>query len=174
MVQWGNEKPMKSGKLGQLMNKDPDTLINWTKRSELRKFFSESATVLRGQREFNESDVSVINTIRALLQDGFTFEQIAQRLEAGERVLEFPPGAAGVEGITPVEVYGAGIAKAEQLRAAEIRIHELEDKIDELQEKRMQEKADLYIKIGELQRELQMYKEALARNKKAGDIPGSS
>jgi DNA-binding transcriptional MerR regulator len=169
---------MKSGKLGKMMGKDPDTIINWTKRPEVSKFFSPSAMITRGQREFNDKDVQIINSIRQWLSEGVAWEDIATRLEAGERVLEFPVSAAGVEGITPVEVYGQGVASATQLKEAQTRIRDLEGKLDELQEKRLEdqrrmlgEREDLLVKIGRLERELEMYKEAL-RKQKAGDGSG--
>jgi DNA-binding transcriptional MerR regulator len=162
---------MRSGKLGQLLGRDPDTIINWTRRPELSKFFSAGVMVKNGQRDFNDADVLLANTIRAFIGEGLSWVDIAAKLEAGERVLEFPPSAAGVEGITPVEVYGAGVASAAQLKEAQNRIRELEEKIDELQEKRMTEKNDLYMQLGEYKARLEDARAEIERLKKAGGNP---
>jgi DNA-binding transcriptional MerR regulator len=174
---------MKSGMVARLMGRDPDTIINWTRRPELSKFFSAGVMVKGNQRDFNDSDVQVVNTIRALLAEGATWADIAVKLTAGERVLEFPPSAAGVEGITPVEVYGAGVAKTEQLKAAETRIRELEDKLETLEQrkdaeiqalndKRMEEKENLLIQLGAYKARLADARAEIERLKKASDNPG--
>jgi DNA-binding transcriptional MerR regulator len=128
----GQDFSMKTGKLGKMMGFDPDTLINWTKRPELSRFFSEGAMRINAQRDFNDSDVAIINTIRAYKDEGLSWGDIAAKIEAGERVHEFPPSAAGVDGITPIEVYAKGLVSKAELDTARQQIAELKEQINEL------------------------------------------
>jgi DNA-binding transcriptional MerR regulator len=122
---------MKTGTVAQMMGRDNATIANWTKRSEFEPFFSQGAMGRNGHRDYSDSDVLVINTIRALQAEGLSWIDIATRLKAGERVLEFPPSSAGVEGITPVQVYAQGLVASAELEAADRRITELQEKLEE-------------------------------------------
>jgi DNA-binding transcriptional MerR regulator len=123
---------MKIGKLAQMMGRNTDTMINWSNREEFKRFFSADALGQNGQRDFNDADVLLINTIRALQAEGLSWADIEEKLTNGERVHDFPPSAAGVDGITPVQIYAQGLVSAAELENARQLIADLQGQINDL------------------------------------------
>jgi DNA-binding transcriptional MerR regulator len=112
---------MRSGEVGKLLGIDRSTVKNWTDRPELTKYFTESAR--RGvelQREYDQADILVINTIRTERQRGAKWSDIAALLETGYRDADLPLSASTVE-MTPAETF----AKSLQLQIERDRAMEL-------------------------------------------------
>jgi DNA-binding transcriptional MerR regulator len=164
---------MKSGEVGKLLGIDRSTVKNWTDRPELTSFFTEPAR--RGgdlQREYDQADILVINTIRTERQRGAKWSDIADLLKTGYRDADLPLSASTVE-MTPAETF----AKSLQLQIERDRAMEqvaqykdmLEAKERELEaahqskaaetERLMREIGDLREQIGGLKMQIKMLTE---------------
>lgn len=99
---------MKTGKVGKLFGIDQKTVSNWTDHPLLRRFFSKEALGDDGQtqRDYSESDLLVLNTIRAERAKNSSWLEIAAILEAGTLDQNFPPTALLVESAVPLQQYG--------------------------------------------------------------------
>lgn len=102
---------MKTGKIAKSMGVDVKTIANWVVHPALQSFFSSGASKTeQAQRDFNESDLLVLNTIRAQRARNTDWLEIARILESGEREVELPPEAMLVETTAPIAQYGRIIA----------------------------------------------------------------
>jgi hypothetical protein len=165
---------MKTGTLGKLVLRDPQTIINWTKVEEFRKFFSDSALVDNIQRDFNLDDQSVVLTINELKLKNATVQDIAERLKSGYRCQTPPPGAATSNAISPIEMYAQSLnVMAERdtykarLELALVEVDDLRQTIEAIQtawrEDKAKSNADLYIQIGILTQKLAAAEEEIKR-----------
>ena len=129
---------MKTGKVAQLLGGlDPQTVNNWVSRPEFESYFSPRARKVGvAQRDFDERDRVVLNTIRELRQADphISWEEIASRLASGYRCRQWPTSAAVVEGAVPLEMMTtSALAIAERDRAL-AQLKDLQDQIDELKQ----------------------------------------
>jgi DNA-binding transcriptional MerR regulator len=159
---------MKTGKAAKALDVDPKTIINWTDTDGFAEFFSPSALAKDGrtQRDFNESDLVVLNTIRARRNLGDSWEDIEAFLRSGKRETELPPTAMLVETSAPIAQYGRVVALTAERDAALAHVKELEKQLveakeenKELQERLLRDTQSLYKEIGRLQAKLEMYEQ---------------
>jgi len=87
-----NRKPEKPGKVSETLNVTDTTLRNYVKH--FKKFLSPDATKRTGKR-FSPEDVETLKTAKGLLDEGWTYEQVQERLESqpvtGEVIDESQP-----------------------------------------------------------------------------------
>jgi DNA-binding transcriptional MerR regulator len=170
---------MKTGEAAKILGVDPKTIRNWIDDYGLSRFFSTSATGEDGsfQRLLTESDLLVLNTVRALKGRGVTnWDRVAEYLESGEREREFPQNAiSGDPRTIPVqqaEVSAKAMAtlterdnaiarmremaaEIEELRAA---VNRLQNEKDAQREEYYKQLIDLNRQIGRLEGQLEMYR----------------
>ena len=72
---------MKTGELEKLFGVSGTTIRNWV--NEFEAFLSPSDTRIR---QYTEADILVLATVAKFSQAGFTYPQIRERIQAGERV----------------------------------------------------------------------------------------
>lgn len=157
---------MKTGKAAKALDVDPKTIINWTDTGGFAEFFSPGALAQDGrtQRDFNESDLVVLNTIRVRRNLGDSWDDIAVFLGSGKRETELPPTAMLVETSAPIAQYGRMVGLTAERDAALARVKELEKQLveskeenKEIQERLLRDTQALYKEIGRLQAKLEMY-----------------
>jgi len=170
---------MKTGEAAKILGVDPKTVRNWIDDYGLTRFFSASATGTDGsfQRILSESDLLVLNTVRALKgRDVYDWEAIAEFLETGEREREFPQNAiSGDPRTIPVEQAQqsaramATMAERDgaisKVREMATRIEDLEEKLEQTQREKdaikellLREIGDLQRQIGKLEGQMEVYK----------------
>jgi DNA-binding transcriptional MerR regulator len=87
---------MRTGDVAKMMGVTLQTVINWTQRPEMKPFLSKESLLEnenQTQRDFDESDIRTINTIRVLKDKRMKWEDIAEKLQQGHRELDLPMGA---------------------------------------------------------------------------------
>jgi DNA-binding transcriptional MerR regulator len=127
---------MKTGKVAKAFGVDRKTISNWTEMPQFKKFFTTDALgINRTQRDYLETDLLIINTIRVLRNRGDDWNEIADFLEKGERERELPASAMLVETTAPIAQYGRIVELQTALEAAEEQIEQLQDEIDRLQQR---------------------------------------
>lgn len=145
---------MKTGEVAQRFRIDPKTVRSWV--AEYAEFFSTSARAEEAgqlQAEFKPEDLVVINTIRIERGKKVDKEAIRAKLAAGERNADLPPELTNIEGNNAIVVYT-------QLKALEVRIEELQNRLEaseaerlELRQQMETEKNELHKQIRRLERE---------------------
>lgn len=132
-IQYGRKgyEYMKTGQIAKSLAVDPKTITQWTDREEFAKFFSTDARgENRSQRDFNESDLLVLNTIRVLREeDNASWEDIEKSLGEGHRDHNLPPDALLVKSVAPVTQYAQLMTVQRELALTQQRIAELKDDI---------------------------------------------
>src|SRR5688500_7882658 len=91
---------MKTGEAAKVLGVDPKTIRNWIDDARLSRFFSVSALGQDGsiQRILTDSDLLVLNTIRAMKARGTTdWNDIASYLESGKREEVFAQNAVSAD-----------------------------------------------------------------------------
>jgi len=137
---------MKMSKVAKMIGVDRRTIYNWVTHESLSHLFSESARN-EGDRELDEQDIFVVNTINHLRQNVTTdWEEIAEKIEEGYQVTDLSIGATDVDtGKTPLQQFTRALAIAQerdaalkQLEEAQKELREIEDryetKLDQLRE----------------------------------------
>ena len=147
---------MKTGKVAKAFGVDPKTISNWTDNPLFRDFFSSAALgeADHSQREFNESDLVVLNTIRAERSRNTDWEEIGKLLTSNFRETELPPSAMLVESMAPIAQYGrivTLIAERDAAKAEIERVSQESQRKDEAIEKLQQEVRNLNRQIGRLE-----------------------
>lgn len=164
---------MKTGQVAKDMMKDPQTITAWIGAPEFRQWFSAHARGELGQRDINETEYDVLNTIRFLRNQNFTIADIAAKLDDGFRASEPPPGLATRPSAMPATVYAnqvSAIRENEELRqqneaqAAEIaRLNrELQATTERLLHEWRQSEQSLNREIGKLLATVDMLREQIA------------
>lgn len=124
---------MKTGKVGKAFGIDRKTVANWTDMPQFQKFFSSEAKgVDRSQRDYLESDLLVVNTIRAMRAKSADWDEIADFLESGERERELPPSAMLIETTAPIAQYGRIVELQTSLESAEEQVDLLQEEVASL------------------------------------------
>lgn len=110
---------MKMSKVAKMIGVDRRTIYNWVTHEALEHLFSERAKN-EGDRELNEQDIFIINTINHLRQNVTTdWAEIAQKIEDGYQVTELSISATEVDtGKTPLQQFTRMIAIAKERDAA--------------------------------------------------------
>lgn len=155
---------MKTGEAAKILGVDRTTIINWIENRGLEQFFSDQANGRDGgtQRTLTESDLLVLNTIRARRAENLDWPHIARFLETGQRENEVPQNAASTDKRTvPVqqaEMSARALATVAERDQALQRVDELTEQVTALmtqlkdaheQElKLMREIADLHREAG--------------------------
>ena len=133
---------MKTGKVAKAFGIDRKTVSNWTDMLQFEKFFTAEAKGLnRTQRDYLESDLLVINTIRAMRNENKDWHEIAAFLETGARERELPASAMLVETTAPIAQYGRMVELQTALEAAEEQIDMLQEEVEHMR-KQLQERVD--------------------------------
>ena len=151
---------MKPAKIARLLNIDQKTVTNWTDHSALRRFFSLDALSedKPRQREYNESDVLVLNTIRNERTRNTPWEEIAIILANGYLDRNLPASSLLVDAGVPVVQYERFLALTNERNTALKEVERLlqEGKIkDALLETLRKDVRDLNREIGRLEGRLE-------------------
>ena len=151
---------MKPAKIARLLNIDQKTVTNWTDHSALRRFFSLDALSedKPRQREYNESDVLVLNTIRNERTRNTPWEEIAIILANGYLDRNLPASSLLVDAGVPVVQYERFLALTNERDTALKEVERLlqEGKIkDALLETLRKDVRDLNREIGRLEGRLE-------------------
>jgi DNA-binding transcriptional MerR regulator len=127
---------MKTGKVAKAFGVDRKTISNWTDMPQFKKFFSlEALGIGRTQRDYLESDLLVINTIRVMRNRGDDWEDIAATLARNERERELPASAMLVETTAPIAQYGKIVELQTALESAEEQVEQLQEEMERLQKR---------------------------------------
>lgn len=165
---------MKTGEAAKILGVDRTTIINWIEHRGLEHFFSNSAAGRDGgtQRTLTESDLVVLNTIRALRSVNSDWREIARLLESGQRETEVPQNAASTDTRTvPVqqaEQSARAMATLAERDAALAQVNDLRAEVHELQAQLAREMAEKSAMKEELLREMAEVRESLLRE--LGDL----
>lgn len=129
---------MKTGKVAQLLGGlDPQTVNNWVSRPEFDAYFSAAARKIGvAQRDFDERDRVILNTIRELRQTDshISWEEIAARLASGYRCRQWPTSAAVVDGAAPLEMMTTSAMAIAERDQALAQLKSLNDEIEALKQ----------------------------------------
>ena len=155
---------MKTGKAAKVFGLDPKTITNWTDNALLSKFFSRDALgeVGASQRDYNEADILILNTIRLERSRGSDWLRIAELLEAGTRDTDLPPTAMMVETTMPIAQFGkiaTLLAERDGLRSEVERLNGELEKRDMTIDRQQQRIEDLNRQIGRLEGRIEQIKE---------------
>jgi DNA-binding transcriptional MerR regulator len=141
---------VKTGEAAMAMGIDVGTVRNWIDNQHLSAFFSDGAKGVAGNphRVLNESDVLVLNTIRHLRATAMTeWGDIAQKLESGFRVQEFPQNAISTDlrtiPIPQAEQAAKYLATVAERDAALAKVGELEEYVNQLRQQIAQKETDI-------------------------------
>ena len=74
-----NRKPLTPGEISETLNVSDTSVRNYVKH--FQKFLSADAT-RRTRKRFSPEDVEVLKTAKRLLDEGFTYEQVTERLDS--------------------------------------------------------------------------------------------
>jgi DNA-binding transcriptional MerR regulator len=154
---------MKTGDMAKTLNVSRKTIANWVAVPEIRRFFSEGALrmdddsdhsgLTTSQRDFNDEDLLVLNTIRLKKTRMNTWADVVKILESGQREGELPASALLVETLSPVEQARILMLARKDLEVAQGRIADLEDRLAEAERLRKEERDELQAEIRKLDRE---------------------
>jgi len=157
---------MKAAKAALALGVNERTLNLWIAHPALSPFFSEAARLEGSQRELNDDDLIVANTIRAMRagvpNNAANWEGIAEALASGRRHRNLPPEAAMVDAgltvmaqrermITVLSERDAALARVEELQAAQ---RELEQRLAAIEAERRQDQEKLLRELKETERAL--------------------
>ena len=133
---------MKMSKVAKMIGVDRRTIYNWVTHESLSHLFSEGARN-EGDRELDEQDIFVINTINHLRQNVTTdWEEIAEKIEEGYQVTDLSIGATDVDtGKTPLQQFTRALAIAQERDAALKQLEEVRRELSEI-ETRHEQKLD--------------------------------
>jgi len=173
---------MKTGEAAKLLSVDVSTIRKWIDHPLIIEFFSVSAKGEHGSshRLLTESDILVLNTIRALRTGhDADWDEIAAYLESGEREQEFPMNAISVDTRTIPMPQAEQSAKAmgtlaerdaaiqrveeltERVKLLEREKEELREKLtrekEEIKDQLMREIMELMLRIGRLEGKLEVH-----------------
>lgn len=161
---------MKAAKAARALGINERTLKLWIDRPALAPFFSPAARLDGSQRELNDDDLLVANTIRTLragvANNAADWSGIAARLNDGHRDRNLPPEAAMVDtGLTVMAQHERMIAVSKDHEYALSKIADLEAERDELRAQRdaaLRANADdrerLGRELGRAEAELEMWR----------------
>lgn len=159
---------MKLARAAKALGVNPRTITLWIERAELAPYFSTPARLAGAQRELNDDDLLVANTIRVMragvANNAANWPAIAERLASGKLERELPAEAATVDsGMTVLAQHERTVILAHERDTALAHAKELEA---QLREQAAQHKAELRAKdtqIDELHGRLADDRERLLR-----------
>ena len=125
---------MKMSKVAKMIGVDRRTIYNWVTHESLSHLFSEGARN-EGDRELDEQDIFVVNTINHLRQNVTTdWEEIAEKIEEGYQVTDLSIGATDVDtGKTPLQQFTRALAIAQERDAALKQLEEAQKEHSEIE-----------------------------------------
>lgn len=153
---------MKTGKVADMLGVDQKTVLNWTDRPEFQPLFSSEARGLGRSvgRDYNETEVIILNTIRTERQKNTTWEEILRLINDGVRDTDLPPSALLVDSPAPLVQYG----KMQQLQAqVDLLERQNTDLRDEIRQLRDENRALQQVRNTELERVLKQKEEEAVR-----------
>lgn len=161
---------MKMSKVAKMIGVDRRTIFNWVTNENLEHLFSQGARN-EGDRELDEQDIFVINTINHLRQHITTdWKEIAEKIESGYQVTDLSIGAVDVDtGKTPLQQFTRTLAIAQERDMALQQLEEARNELAQMKERnqeRMEQLRDQYEK--KLDRERQRAKEDLENERQQG------
>lgn len=120
---------MKVQEVARVFGLDPKTIRNWTDSEDFREFFSSSARGEGGlQRDYDDRDLIILNTIFSGRRRGDGWGVIADRIRANDLEIELPASALLVQRELPAVQYG-------RMVALQIRYEELKAELEALRQK---------------------------------------
>jgi DNA-binding transcriptional MerR regulator len=124
---------MKMSKVAKMVGVDRRTIYNWVTHKSLESLFSEGARN-EGDRELNESDIFVVNTINYLRQNITTdWKEIAERIEDGYQVTELSIASMDVDtGKTPLQQFTRALSIAQERDSALKQLSEAQKELKEI------------------------------------------
>jgi DNA-binding transcriptional MerR regulator len=125
------------------------TLKLWVERPELSPCFSPGAHREGNGRDFNDDDIAVVNTVRALREgtgnNNVDWQRIGDELARGYRDTNFPAEAATVEtGLTVLAQHERVATIISERDSAQARVRELEAALKDERQQRIDDK-DVYM-----------------------------
>lgn len=149
---------MKTGEAAKLLDVATNTVKNWIDNPSVSNLFSLGARGEHGgaQRVLTESDILILNTIRHLRNiDGLMdWDEIAERLNDGEREQEFPQNAISGDPRTiplpQAEQSAKAMATMAERDAALKRVSELEREIIRIRDEREKDRERYETQIRDL------------------------
>ena len=159
---------MKMSKVAKMIGVDRRTIYNWVTHELLSHLFSERARN-EGDRDLDEQDIFVVNTINHLRQNVTTdWEEIAEKIEDGYQVTDLSIGAIEVDtGKTPLQQFTRTLAVAQERDVALKQLEEARQELEEIEtryEKKLQEVRQQYEeKLGDEQQRRREEVERLMR-----------
>lgn len=126
---------MRMSKVAKMVGISRRTIYNWIAHESLSHLFSQDAK-REGERELNERDVFVINTIHHLRQHVTTdWDEVAQKIEDGYLVTDLSIGATDVDtGKTPIQQFTRTITIAQERDAALKQLEEAQIELKAMEE----------------------------------------
>ena len=124
---------MKMSKVAKMIGVDRRTIYNWVTNPSLSHLFSPGAQN-EGDRDLNEEDIFVVNTINHLRQNITTnWDEIAQRMDEGYRVTDLSINATDVDtGKTPLQQFTRTLAIAQERDMALKQLDEVRQELDQM------------------------------------------
>ena len=158
---------VKTGDVADMFGLTPQTIRDWVKRPELSDLFSLSARPVNGKHaDFTEDDVSVVNSIWYMTQEGnHDWRSIGENLRSGWRHPQLPERAAFVAASTaPSVMLAARTLNAEKQSESSLAIiRQKDDQIDLLNQRLMELEAQKDEQIRQIMDKHAAEKEALLR-----------
>lgn len=141
---------MKMGKIAKMIGVDRRTIYNWITHEALSHLFSDGAKT-EGDRDLDEKDIFIINTINYLRQNITTdWDEIAEKIENGYQVTDLAIGAVDVDtGKTPLQQFTRMLAVAQERDAALKQLEEAQHELSTIEQR-------YEIKIDELRKQYEL------------------
>jgi hypothetical protein len=138
------EISMKMSKVAKMVGVNRRTILNWVTHKSLVAFFSAEARN-EGDRELDEKDIFIINTIKDL-RDNTTrdWEKIAQKIHDGYLVTDLSISAVEVDtGKTPLQQFTRTLAIAQERDLVVKQLEDVQGKLEVIEEIHKKEIRDL-------------------------------
>ncbi len=153
---------MKAARVAKMLGVNQKTVTNWTDHPALRRFFSLDAISedKTRQREYNEADVLVLNTVRNERARNTPWEEIGTILSSGYLDRNLPASSLLVTAAVPAVQYERFLALTNERDAALREVERLaqEGKIkDAMLEALRKDVRDLNREIGRLEGKLETF-----------------
>src|SRR5215207_6216433 len=147
---------MKTGAVAKRFNVDPNTITAWTDR--FAEFFTPEAKAQDNtQRDYQDEDIVVLNTIRTARVTNTPWDDIRAMLNSGQRDGKLPPEFTNMDGTQVAAVYLDMREMVVRLNYAQAEIKRLSEadaakqELLTVQQKRIEE---LLKEVGKVEREM--------------------
>jgi len=162
---------MKTGKVAKALGVDPKTIRDWADREEFKPFFSNEALgVDVTQRDYNDLDLVVLNTIRSARARNSSWEEIVKLLQDGHRDTNLPASALLVADSAPIEQYAKRMQLQAEYEVALKQIQMLQGQLVEKDERRKEVETRHHEEITRLQKRIEELSEEVGKWKTYTEI----